>query len=536
MLKTFIILFILSQLAFGGYQDNTGNLHVECLNSPPPHPILSEFDEKIKEIIRTRANGDVSFLRRFVNADGIPQGLGNRDGFNDSYCYNITERLLAHSKYADCTKLQSLNGSVVDLNLWTGFDIFKFSVNLLELKNVDVEMTYRTELTYLYFSAFRKCDSRQLFFEIRLTENNFRLSIQFYEKSRSDRPKLLVRGNLRLKLSQGADRRKIEDLKKVCNKEMCEIQKNEECHFRHSIKNSDEYSNCRHVYGDMYFNSRFQESQPGTMDFRIDGCFVFNRTGIQFLRPIMRAFSNCSRSHLFFKNKYMCTDQLLELKDRWKSNNVNVTPADGMDVKCYQGECRGGFVSENVKDRYSGCEVIRGNVLVTEQSGNVSERVRDLSYAHVINGSLHLINNTSLKKLTLPFLKEIYSTQCPALVIQNMSNLTDIIFHSHIEFNCNSTGPKVLIRNSPKLYLYHQTLEQMRKAGAILDDFNSETDTYSENSTFYLVGLCVLIVIFVEIAWALRKNLLFPNWIYRIFPMSIKRKLKQKQPRKKKEE
>ncbi|UMM35278.1 hypothetical protein L5515_007981 [Caenorhabditis briggsae] len=491
MLKTFIILFILSQLAFGGYQDNT------------------EFDEKIKEIIRTRANGDVSFLRRFVNADGIPQGLGNRDGFNDSYCYNITERLLAHSKYADCTKLQSLNGSVVDLNLWTGFDIFKFSVNLLELKNVDVEMTYRTELTYLYFSAFRKCDNR---------------------------PKLLVRGNLRLKLSQGADRRKIEDLKKVCNKEMCEIQKNEECHFRHSIKNSDEYSNCRHVYGDMYFNSRFQESQPGTMDFRIDGCFVFNRTGIQFLRPIMRAFSNCSRSHLFFKNKYMCTDQLLELKDRWKSNNVNVTPADGMDVKCYQGECRGGFVSENVKDRYSGCEVIRGNVLVTEQSGNVSERVRDLSYAHVINGSLHLINNTSLKKLTLPFLKEIYSTQCPALVIQNMSNLTDIIFHSHIEFNCNSTGPKVLIRNSPKLYLYHQTLEQMRKAGAILDDFNSETDTYSENSTFYLVGLCVLIVIFVEIAWALRKNLLFPNWIYRIFPMSIKRKLKQKQPRKKKEE
>ncbi|CAO4379637.1 unnamed protein product [Caenorhabditis nigoni] len=523
MLKTYIILFIISQLAFGGYQDNT------------------EFDEKIKEIIRSRANGDVSFLRRFVNADGIPQGLGNRDGFNDSYCYKITERLLAHSKYADCTKLESLNGSVVDLNLWTGFDIFKFSVNLLELKNVKVEMTYRTELTYLYFSAFRKCDNC-LF---NLTRNPALVGLRFWNLSHGGyldtlsheyRPKLLVRGNLRLKLSQGEDRRKIEDLKKVCNKELCEIQNNEECHFRHSIKNSDEYSNCRHVYGDMHFTSRFQESQPGTMDFRIDGCFVFNRTGIQFLRPIMRAFPNCSRSHLFIKNKYMCTDQLLELKDRWKSNNVNVTPADGMDVKCYQGECRGGFVSENVKDRYSGCEVIRGSVLVTEQSGNVSERIRDLSYAHIINGSLHLINNTSIKKLALPFLKEIYSTQCPALVIQNMSNLTDIIFHSHIEFNCNSTGPKVLIKNSPKLYLYHQTLRQMRKAGAILEDFDSETDTYSENSTFYLVGLCVLIVIFVEIAWALRKNLLFPNWIYRIFPMSIKRKLKQKQPRKKKEE
>uniref|UniRef100_A0A1I7U765 Signal sequence receptor subunit alpha n=1 Tax=Caenorhabditis tropicalis TaxID=1561998 RepID=A0A1I7U765_9PELO len=113
-----------------------------------------------------------------------------------------------------------------------------------------------------------------------------------------------------------------------------------------------------------------------------------------------------------------------------------------------------------------------------------------------------------------------------------MENLKDVILHAHVEFRCNSTGPKVVIRNSSNLYLHHQILRQMRGAGAVLEDFDSDTDSYSEKVTLYLIGLSFLIVLFVEIIWALRRNLLFPNVFYSIFPMSINRKPKQKKAKK----
>ncbi|EFP00616.1 hypothetical protein CRE_04373 [Caenorhabditis remanei] len=501
---------------------------------------LPEFDVNMEQIIKDQAGGNGSFLREFVTENGKPKGIGNRPGFNDSYCRNIEEELIVHPKYADCIVLESLNEnrSIVKLNAWSGFEIFKFAVNLKELKNIEVQLVYQNELTYLYFTEFRKCDNC-LF---NLTKNPALVGLRFHYLTETDDlntidkeylPKLYIRGNSRLKFSHKQDYSKIKALRKICNEEMCVIQKNEECHFKNTIKSSKEYSNCRYVYGDMHFNYRFQESNPGDMNFKIDGCFVFNRTGIQYLRPILRAFTTCDREHIFEKNKYMCTDQLEELKRHWEPNKLKID-ADPIKVRCYHGECRGGFISENVQARYSGCEVFRGDVYMSQESGNISERIHELSYAHKINGSFHVVNNTFITKLALPFLKKIDSAKCPALVIENMENLRDVIFHSSIEFKCNTTGPKVIIRNCSRLYLYKQTLRQMRQYGAVFEGFNSETDAYSENCTFFLLFGSLGVILIFEILWDLRRNLLLPNWTYRIFPMTIMRKPKQKQPRKKK--
>ncbi|EGT55344.1 hypothetical protein CAEBREN_00071 [Caenorhabditis brenneri] len=138
-----------------------------------------EFDKAIEAIVKNEAGGDPNFLRKFVNDKGIPIGLGQRDGFDDSFCFNISQPIITSSKYSDCVKMESLNKTIVKLNAWSGFDVFKFSVNLLELKNIDLEMVYQNELTYLYFTAFERCDNC-LF---NLTKNPSLVGIRFWKLS-----------------------------------------------------------------------------------------------------------------------------------------------------------------------------------------------------------------------------------------------------------------------------------------------------------------------------------------------------------------
>lgn len=136
---------------------------------------FSEFDVHVETLVNTKNGGDPSFLTKFVNDKGIPQGLKGENYINPSFCSNIDDQVLTDEKYSNCTILQSKNGlglskffrfqylyfrSVLKLNFWTNFDTFKFGVNLLELKNVTLELVYQTELTYLYFTAFRKCEGK----------------------------------------------------------------------------------------------------------------------------------------------------------------------------------------------------------------------------------------------------------------------------------------------------------------------------------------------------------------------------------------
>uniref|UniRef100_A0A8R1DFB3 Uncharacterized protein n=1 Tax=Caenorhabditis japonica TaxID=281687 RepID=A0A8R1DFB3_CAEJA len=185
----------------------------------------------------------------------------------------------------------------------------------------------------------------------------------------------------------------------------------DKCHFRYPIRSSKEYQGCNHVYGDMIFTSRFFEVQPEPPAFVIDGCFIFNKTGIRFVRPFLIAHARCQTHHVFERNKYMCTDQIKELIKRWGEKKVKWT-TDLPDVNCYQGECRGGFIIQRQPHRFVGCEIFKGDTYASARSGNISDRIRDLSNAHTIHGQLQLIDNPYVTDIPLPFLKSIVSDKC----------------------------------------------------------------------------------------------------------------------------
>lgn len=151
----------------------------------------------------------------------------------------------------------------------------------------------------------------------------------------SDRPKISLRGNSRLKLK---NQKKFETMKRICNPELCDIQEDRECYFRFPIRHPDEYKDCEFVYGDVVFNERFDAVQPTEMDFWLEGCFKFLGTGIRFVRNALRAHANCSKKHIFKDNKYMCTDHIEELKLHWGADKIEVISekVPTKTVECYR--------------------------------------------------------------------------------------------------------------------------------------------------------------------------------------------------------
>ncbi|CAI2354989.1 unnamed protein product [Caenorhabditis sp. 36 PRJEB53466] len=509
---------VLCGFVHGKYKDNT------------------EFDEKMKEIIRKRAGGDPSFLREYVDDAGVPRSFRPENYTNPPYCFDIADRILTHRKYAECTMMSAVNGSTLLLKSFPAYDRFIFTVALLELKNVEVKLEYESELTYLYFSSFRKCDNCLFNFVknpalVGLYFTNLENKTVIAQVPVHYRPKIVLRGNSRLKI---VEHRKRERLMGLCNPELCNLQWDTECHFRSSIRSSEQYSRCRHVYGDMSFQPRFQEVFPLSAQFTIEGCFYFNRTGIRFVRELLKVKTNCSRQHVFEHNEYMCTDQIDEMKRHWGEDKVKVI-SDKSPIHCYQGECRGGFIAERHGDRHVGCEIFQGDVYVANISGNLTDGIRDMSMAHYINGRLQLSNNPSITDLPLPFLRAIKSKECPAFSIVNMTNLRNVVFHPHIEFKCDGKGPTVFIENAPKLFLHREMLTRMRMRSYNFTEFDYEIHNFGLDSvTYTMIGCCVAIIVVVEVYMFLRNSLLLPNFLYRLFPMQVPRYPRQKPVKKRK--
>uniref|UniRef100_A0A8R1DFA5 Uncharacterized protein n=1 Tax=Caenorhabditis japonica TaxID=281687 RepID=A0A8R1DFA5_CAEJA len=334
----------------------------------------------MRKIMATQYGGDPTFMKKFLLGDSAsPNGTPAPSNLSQTHCHNISQKVISGIIYQNCRNLSATSWTVLNLNAFTGFGLFDFVVNLNSLKNIEVKLEHQTELTYLYFSSFKECDTI----------------------------KLTIRGNSQLTL-EGS---KTTNLKRVCHPDSCDIQPDSECHFRYPIRSSKEYQGCNHVYGDMIFTSRFFEVQPEPPAFVIDGCFIFNKTGIRFVRPFLIAHARCQTHHVFERNKYMCTDQIKELIKRWGEKKVKWT-TDLPDVNCYQGECRGGFIIQRQPHRFVGCEIFKGDTYASARSGNISDRIRDLSNAHTIHGQLQLIDNPYVTDIPLPFLKSIVSDKC----------------------------------------------------------------------------------------------------------------------------
>ncbi|CAD6192153.1 unnamed protein product [Caenorhabditis auriculariae] len=324
---------------------------------------------------------------------------------------------------------------VVDAGRWTPEAWKNVTSRVWSLRNVTIFLN-ATKYVHFDFSSFTSFKDSAL----NVTSNNHLLEISF-NKTFDDFSSMF---GLAIKLRGNGilPKRIIDKVAFFCAQ--CDIQAFRECSFPNPIQSDSEYEKCNEVYGNMMFGTEFREIYPLPLFSRVRGCIHVVGTRIKDMSFLNHVDVHCEglpMNNVIANNLYACHDRF------------NHDPRFKLTVKtefdCLKGECLGDKVTKEFSTNYLGCSRVQSDLTITNSSGSFD--IMHLSSIREIIGQL-TVRNHNASVFHFPLLRKIESQSCPALRIENMTNLARFYVSPLLKMSCeDDDSPVVVIRNNTKL-------------------------------------------------------------------------------------